>query len=269
MHSVTDTFHDLHRVVFSDVDGTLLDERGDIPRAWPEIQRSLADSLLVLASSFIAENGAILVLTNEWLQHPQGTVLSYGRRTLRLLPIGTPRTHLTSIVRGAAQASRVVIETHRDQVTADINRAGVSSGSVASHALGRAHSLLLRISGAPEDRLRFFSALTAAGLTVSHGGRWHVVQGKSSKGIATRALMGIIRQRVRHELCVVGVGDAQNDRSMLEAADLRFVMRRPDGTVERELSKLDDAQIAETPGIEGWNEILPRLQPLSTHGRAS
>lgn len=273
------------RVVFSDVDGTLLDSGGGIPASWPTVRESLSDALFVLTSSrtveellavqrqlgiegpFIAENGSVIVLSNEWIDHPQGTVISVGHRMLRLIPIGTPGTHLAAIVRGAADASGVVIETHRDVCTADVPGVGPGRPSVTSHALARAHSLLLRISGAPETRLRFFSTLAAAGLTISHGGRWHVVQGGSSKGIAVRALLQLIRRRVPFELCAIGVGDAQNDRSLLEAVDLRFIMRRSDGTIEPALAAVADALIAETPGIEGWNDILPRMQPAAQHGR--
>lgn len=272
------------RVVFSDVDGTLLDERGRVPRAWPEVRQAISDALLVLTSSrtveelldvqqmlgiegpFIAENGAMIVLTNEWLEHPQGTVVSVGSRLLRLVPIGTPGTHLHSIVKGAADASGVTIETQRDVCTADVPRATPRRTSVTSHALARSHSMLLRIGGTTERRLRFFATLAAAGLTVSHGGRWHVVQGGSSKGVAARAFLHIVRQRFREELCVIGVGDAENDRSLLQEVDLPFVMRRPDGSVDPSLSDLREACVATTPGVEGWGDFLHRMYPVTSEG---
>ncbi|MGQ0648508.1 MAG: HAD-IIB family hydrolase, partial [Gemmatimonadaceae bacterium] len=287
MPILPESLNTYQRIVFSDVDGTLLDEQGRVPKAWRQIRSTLADALLVLTSSrtveellaiqqlleiegpFIAENGAMIVLTNEWLEHAQGTVITVGDRMLRLIPIGTPGTHLNSMVRGAADASGVTIETHRDVCTADLPSATPSRHSVASHALARSHSLLLRLSGTPESRLRFFATLAGAGLTVSHGGRWHVVQGGSSKGIAVRAFLHIVRQRCRDDVCVIGVGDAPNDRSLLEAVDLRFVMRRPDGSIDPSLEKLNDACVAETPGVEGWSDIVHRMHPVTSDRRVS
>ena len=272
------------RVVFSDVDGTLLDEHGRVPQTWWQVRQAISDALVVLTSSrtveelldiqqllgiegpFIAENGAMVVLTNDWLDNSQGTVISVGNRMLRLLPIGTPVQQLHSIVKGAAAASGVTIETHRDVCTADVPGATPSRYSVAAQALARSYSMLLRIGGPAEARLRFFATLTGAGLTVSHGGRWHVVQGGSSKGIAARAFLHLVRRRIPHDLCVIGVGDAQNDRSLLEEVDLAFVLRRPDGTIDPGLSGFPAACVASTPGVEGWGDFLHRMYPETSQG---
>ncbi|MCC6316479.1 MAG: HAD-IIB family hydrolase [Gemmatimonadaceae bacterium] len=275
------------RVVFSDVDGTLLDRAGHYPACWPSVRQSLGDAMFVLTSSrtveelldvqqalgiagpFIAENGAMLVLTHEWLDQPLGTVVTVGERLLRLVPIGTPSTQLSAIVRGAASTCGVTIDVQRGITTADLPPTSVGRApSVTSHALARAHSILLRISGTTEQRLRFFSTLARTGLTVSHGGRWHVVQGGSSKGIAVRTLLQLIRRRASHELCVIGVGDAQNDRSLLEAVDHRFVMRGPDGTVDAALADVPGAHVPETSGIEAWSEIVDLMHPATLEGAA-
>jgi mannosyl-3-phosphoglycerate phosphatase family protein len=274
------------RVVFTDVDGTLLDHAGHMPAAWPAIREALSDAMMVLTSSrtveellavqealgiagpFIAENGGMLVLTNEWVDHQQGTVVTVGERLLRLVPIGTPSAQLAAIVKGAASTCGIVIETQRGVTTADVpHTSPLGSHTISTHALARAHSILLRISGSAEQRLRFFATLARAGLTVSHGGRWHVVQGGSSKGIAVRALLSLIRRRIPHELCVIGIGDASNDRSLLEAVDHRFVMRGPDGVVDPSLIDLDDCHVAESAGVDGWNDIVHRMYPVSSGER--
>lgn len=275
------------RVVFSDVDRTLVDRAGRIPAGWASIREALSDAVMVLTSSrtveelldvqealgisgpFIAENGGMLVLTNEWVDQPQGTVVTVGERLLRLIPIGTPSAQLAAIVKGAASTCGIVIEAQRGVTTADVpHTSPIGAQTVSTHALARAHSLLLRISGSAEQRIRFFTTLARAGLTVSHGGRWHVVQGGSSKGIAVRALLQLIRRRIPHELCVIGIGDAENDRSLLEAVDHRFVMRGPDGAVDPSLVDLDDCHVATVAGIEGWNDLVPHMHPATSGERA-
>lgn len=268
------------RVLFSDVDGTLIDEEGRLPTAWPMVRRALEGTLVVLTSSrtveellaiqhatgiegpFIAENGALLVLTNEWLDQGHGSVVRAGDRLLRLLPIGRPETELRTIIRGAAAASGVVIETQRSASSADL---GGRSGGVAAHALARAYSVLVRIAGGAAARLHFFASLTASGLTVTHGGRWHVIQGGSSKGLAARTMLRLIQRRTGRTALAIAVGDGDNDASLLQVADVRVAMRLPDGSVHPSLDALPELVVPEAPGPEGWPEVLARLHPV-LHG---
>lgn len=275
-----------HRIVFCDVDGTLIDASRRLPLAWPSIRDGLSDDLLVLTSSrtvdeligiqrmadidgpFIAENGAVLAFPFEFLESGRGTVRTVDGRLLRIIPIGTPASQLTSIVKGAAAASGVIIETPHDADVTDVPPVSPGYGRVTPLALGRTHSLVLRISGAAHNRLGFSSAIARAGLMMSSGGHWDVVQGESSKGAAVRAFLRFMQPRIVDGARLIGVGNAANDRSLLEAVDERYVMRASDGSVDPALKQLAPVHIANRPGVDGWEDVMAHLQRSNTGGLA-
>jgi mannosyl-3-phosphoglycerate phosphatase len=259
----------LHRIIFSDVDGTLLDREGRIPANWEAVLEATSDALFVLTSSrtveellyvqqrlgltgpFIAENGAVVVLTEEWIEAGTGNLLSIDGRVLRQMRLGTPALQLQPVIRGAAEASGVTIEEQQGGGSAPL-----ASPSPREPAPGRTHSVLLRLKGQGDSEARFRAALAAAHLTVSHSGRWIVVQGGTSKGTAVLQVRHHIARQTGREWLSIGVGDAENDRPLLEATHLRFVVRRPDGVIDPALHGIHGAVAPVAAGINGWGEIV-------------
>jgi HAD superfamily hydrolase (TIGR01484 family) len=266
------------RIIFSDVDGTLLSDRGHAPANWSEIRESMVDALIVLTSSrtveellavqeflglhgpVIAENGAILVLADEWIDRLEaGTVVQVQGRPRRLVHFGTPVEQYREFVESAAREHGVELYSQRQPSPAALQPSGAFR-TIASHALARTHSLLVRLHGAGEARNGFLSALASAGLTVTNSGRWHVVQGNSNKGLGVRAFMNLATTVLPQPIQVVGVGDRENDVSLLTAANRRFVMRLPSGEVDPMLAAVANTTILNTPGVDGWTEIAASLQ---------
>lgn len=270
------------RIIFSDVDGTLLSESGRAPANWGDIRASLSGALIVLTSSrtveellavqrflgvrgpVIAENGAILVLADEWIDRLQaGTVVHLEGRPVRLVHLGTPVAEFRELVELAAHEHGVVIETEREAFSAHLHHPSASRRTIARRALARTHSLLLRVTGADIAQDRFLAALAAAGLTVTNSGRWYVVQANSNKGLGVRAFTSLAGSVLEGPLQIVGVGDRENDVSLLTAATKRFVMRLANGEVDPTLAATAGATILSTPGVDGWTEIAAELQIIS------
>ncbi len=267
------------RIIFSDVDGTLLSESGNAPAGWEEIRESLADALIVLTSSrtveellavqhflgirgpVIAENGAILVLADEWIDRlSAGTVVELSGKPVRLVHLGTPVSEFRTLVERTAAKHGVQIETEREVYSAHLHHPSESRRTIARHALARTHSLLLRISGEDSARISFLSALATARLTVTNSGRWYVVQGNSNKGLGVRSFANIASSVLPQPMEIVGVGDRENDVSLLNAASTRFVMRLPNGEVDPLLAATANATILSVAGVDGWTEIARHLQ---------
>jgi mannosyl-3-phosphoglycerate phosphatase len=270
------------RIIFSDVDGTLLSESGRAPSNWGDIRASLSGALIVLTSSrtveellavqrflgvrgpVLAENGAILVLSEEWTErHQAGTVMQLAGKTVRLVHLGTPAAEFRGEVEAAAREHGVAIETEREVFSAHLHHPMASRRTIARRALARTHSLLLRMKGDEEARSRFLAALGTARLTVSNSGRWYVVQANSSKGLGVRAFINLALSVLGGSLQIVGVGDRENDVSLLTATTKRFVMRLANGEVDPTLAATADATILTTPGVDGWTEIAADLQIIS------
>ncbi len=96
------------------------------------------------------------------------------------------------------------------------------------------------------DEAGFAAAVAQAGLRLTRGGRfWHLLEA-GSKGEA------LLRLKAGHGLAVA-LGDSENDRSMLEAADVAIVI--PGGNLRPEAHW----RIAPAPGPQGWNDAMLAL----------
>ncbi len=96
------------------------------------------------------------------------------------------------------------------------------------------------------DEAGFAAAVAEAGLRLTRGGRfWHLLEA-GSKGEA------LLRLKAGHGLAVA-LGDSENDRSMLEAADVAIVI--PGGNLRPEAHW----RIAPAPGPQGWNDAMLAL----------
>ena len=116
---------------------------------------------------------------------------------------------------------------------------------------------------------RFTSAARSEGLNVTQGGRFHHLMGGTDKARAMLALRAILASDRPSLTPVIALGDSENDRSMLEAADIAVVIRRHDGT-RLTCRGIKRTVFTEQPGPAGWNtavlQILGELpsQPLPT-----
>lgn len=280
-------------LIVTDIDGTLLDDEARLPHGAPEWRHAIRtlgarvascevafassrtlDELMVLQRALgirgpcIAEDGAILAL-DETTTLPADAAMPrhdgerrYGRRRLRVWT--------------QARSAKALRELMADVESVD--RADASRFTrPALHALGfhtpgairralqaRHHSLLLdprRLSG---DEIASTRALAAArGLQLRLGGRWLTLADTSGKGTALTLL--------RHlgSVCgvspiVVAIGNEENDISLLQKADLAFVIRNPGRGPHPALAAIPHAVVLDTEGARGWLEMLDRLHALVT-----
>ncbi len=96
------------------------------------------------------------------------------------------------------------------------------------------------------------SALRAAGLAVTRGGRFVHVSGRHDKGTALDTLLAETPAQV------IALGDAPNDVPMLRRAAVAIVIPRPDGSALA-LPDHADARIAPAPGALGWARAVDAL----------
>jgi len=278
-------------LIATDIDGTLLDHDAQLPfpaHAWRQAIQQLGarlarctvafassrtlDELVVLQRALgvrgpcIAEDGAVLALdaddaTDARLAHlPPDDVRTFGRRTMHIWTRAQRASSLRAIM-SDIDAVRRADASQLDQ--AALSALGFRTTGAIQRALhARHHSLLLdptRLFGDEPYAIRRSAA--ARGLQLRRGGRWLTLADTTGKGTALELL------RHFQNLCgvspiVVAIGNEENDLSLLQKADLAFVIRNPGRGPHPALASISDAVVLDTEGPGGWLDMLNHLQEL-------
>jgi mannosyl-3-phosphoglycerate phosphatase len=263
-------------VVFTDLDGTLLDHHSyEFAPAEPALQRlrTLGFPLVLTTSKTLSEALAL----NQALDNREAVIVENGtaagfpaERSAALPPrYAAARVGDYVIVRFAPAyaALRDFIEGERGAHGFRLEGFGdMDTGTVMRHtgldaaAAGRARQ---RLSSEPflwhdsGPRLREFTAhARAAGLRITRGGRFHHLLGHASKASAIDKVQPLLFDA--EPVVRVVLGDSENDREMLEQADIAVVVRRHDGS-HLDCHGRQRTLRTEEPGPAGWNAAILRI----------
>jgi mannosyl-3-phosphoglycerate phosphatase len=253
-------------IVFSDLDGTLLDHAS---YSWQAAAPAL-DALkqrgipLILASSKTAAEIAGLRAEMGFADCP--AIVENGAGMLQ--PRGSDDADDDDAVHRRLIAALDALPADLrakfsgfsdwsiDEVAA---RTGLSHDSAAKAAMRRFSEPGLW-TGSAQERADFESRLAVHGVTARQGGRYLTLSFGASK--ASR-----MREIVARYACgddwprMLALGDAPNDIEMLEAADIGVIVANPHGASLPELDGEKAGRILRTgkPGPQGWNESVLRI----------
>jgi mannosyl-3-phosphoglycerate phosphatase len=277
-------------LIVADVDGTILDGEGRTPLALGEFRLRLrriegaqaAACTVALASSrtlaelvvlqrglgmrgpCIAEDGAVLAIDTDDVPPAavRGTEVSTwraGRRTLHLWNLGESADALR-----AAFGELIAPYQLDTRDMAAMSALGFRSRASVRRALvERRASVLLNL--AHSDPRAFSAVREAAAGARAHlhcGGRWHTLTRGAGKGAATSLLRRLLVADAGGILRVVGIGNEENDATLLANADVGFAIRNPVGGVHPALASVDGTIPLTATGTAGFVEMLDRLADM-------
>lgn len=258
-------------IIFSDLDGTLLDPVNySFGAALPALGLVRARAIpLVLCSSktraeivdcrremdnahpFISENGGGIFIPQGYFSGPveADEVEGYWRITLGT-PYAEVRRHFVRLRADFGVAARGFADMSVDEVA----RLTGLLPEQAALAKQRDFDEPFVFDGAPDQA--FLQAIEAAGLRWTQGRIFHIL-GRHDKGRAVRLLTALY-EREYGAVASIGLGDAFNDLPMLEAVAHPVLIRHEDGGFEQ---RIDMAGLTKTrrPGPQGWNEAILEL----------
>jgi mannosyl-3-phosphoglycerate phosphatase len=262
-------------VVFTDLDGTLLDHetytfrpaqealeelrRRGIPlvvcssKTRAEIEPIQRD--LRIAHPFICENGGAVFIPKGYLPRiPKGSI---ARGAYDVLEIGAGYGQLTDILHRVCGEQGIQVVGFNDMTPEEVAEECGLSLAEARRAKAREYDEAFRIlTPGREARTRLIRALQTAGLRCTRGGRYYHVTGRYHKGGAVRKLKGLYRQ-VWGSVPTIGLGDSPNDLPLLRAVDIPVVVRNPVAeAAERLARKIPSARVSVAFGPRGWNEVI-------------
>ncbi|MEN8720151.1 MAG: HAD-IIB family hydrolase [Oceanococcaceae bacterium] len=244
-------------VVVTDLDGCLLDA---IDYGWQPAQPALAllreqQIPLVLNTS---KTWAEVRPLQRALEIPTGTAVvveNGGAVHLhdRQHPLGVPRETLGDWLTDHDCARRYRFQSFTELGVRGIARATGLSLGAAARAAERCWTEPLLWEDSADARERFTAEARAAGLQVLAGGRFLHLQGPVDKGDALPVLRAIFAVDGDDAPPIVALGDAENDRAMLAAADVAIWVRSPRHPVPAGVPR---ARVSIDTGPLGWNQSL-------------
>jgi mannosyl-3-phosphoglycerate phosphatase len=261
-----------HLIIFSDLDGTLLDH--DDYRwqaAGPALARLKAANIpLVLNSSktmpeiralreelgntdpFIVENGAAVVIPPHALGNTEEEVVNFGATRDRVLE-----------VLGAQRKKGARFKGFADMSADELAAATGLDPAAAGRAKERLGTEPLIWQGSGQELAEFEAALSAEDLRLVAGGRFLHAMGIFDKADGARFLLNKYKEHYREQygdepVLAIALGDSPNDQQMLESADIPVVIRgvKSDEVI---LPSAKHAMRSLKPGPEGWNECVLNL----------
>ena len=253
--------------VFSDLDGTLLDERYRHEAADATLARLRAAAVpLILTSS---KTRAEMLRLRAELAPGMPVIFENG------CGIATPRADAPGEERierfGPDYASlRAIVEAVRAETGVDFRGFGDMSEAEVAERTGLAPEDAARarareasepgvLAGSDGDLEAFRTALAERSLRLVRGGRFlHVMPGADKADAVRRVGAQLRAERPEPGLVTIAAGDSENDADMLAAADHAVVVRRPDGSW-LELGRAHGVLRSRAVGPAGWAECLDRL----------
>ncbi len=266
-------------VVFTDLDGTLLDHRTYSWEASRPALRLLEEKnipLIVCSSKTAAEIKSLqkrLNLTHPFISENGAAIFiprGYFRFTFKadgetddflVLELGTPYRRLRDFLARLQEKYAGKIKGFGDLSVEEVS-------GLANLPLEEARLAKMRDYDEPfllnEATLEpaILEEAQASGLQITRGSRFYHLLGKNDKGKAVEMLTNFFRQQ-EGELTTIGVGDSLNDLPMLEAVDYPVLVQKPDLSYDPGI-KLPHLILASKPGPEGFSESVSRLIKMLT-----
>ncbi len=255
----------MRKVIFSDLDGTLLDHD---TYSYAEAEEALAlvrkkgvplvfctsktraeiepyRDELNLCHPFISENGGGIFI-------PEGTFsfeFNFTRMVdkYRVIELGTRYEVLRRAIEDFRRQG-LGVKGFGDMTAEELAREAGLPVIQARLAKKREYDEAFRLLKGDLNEL--VSLIRAKGLNQTRGGRYWHLMGANDKGKAVKILSGLYEKELGG-VVTIGVGDSENDFPMLDSVSRPYLVMRKDGTYAA------DAYIeAGGVGPNGWNLVI-------------
>ena len=265
-------------LIFTDLDGSLLDhesysfhaanellkrlDNGNIP-VIPVTSKTFAEveKLRIKLNNyhpFIVENGAAIVIPkNYFSSRPKG---SYENSGFWIIANTESRHYWNSLLKQKAKIFAGEFESFSSIVSAQgyqgIQALTGLSLEQAELSNNRDFSEPIHWLGSEARKQAFITTMTAAGASLTQGGRFLSLGGNDNKGSALLQLTQLYQQDQALSLIhTLAIGDSKNDITMLDAATSAIIIRSKAHSIPS-LSRDRNLITSHAFGPEGWAESV-------------
>ncbi|KTF11630.1 HAD-IIB family hydrolase [Pseudoalteromonas sp. 10-33] len=279
MHLTSDDT--LQPIIFTDLDGTLLDHTDYNTSNVSELLQQLQSAHipvvfntsktfcevveikneLNIQQPFIVENGAAVFIPQSYFElKPIGCKEVGGYWCYALAsPLSSLLNDLDSLDAQYKAHYKLFSELSSEQIS---ELTGLNNAQ-ARRAQTRDYSDPLYWYGSNELLNTFVSDVTALGYDIKIGGRFIHIAKNTDKSAAQQWLVKQFTQHFRKPLTVIALGDSDNDKQMLEHADIAIIINNPSSKKPVKLSH-NKARYSQSPAPQGWIEEITTLPSISS-----
>jgi len=244
-------------VIFTDLDGTLLEEDGSLS---PEA-RSALGALGTRGVRVVPLTSKTRLELARWLEELGGErwgAFENGAALMtpsgvEVLPGALPVDRLRGVLRDVRDETRLAIRSIEEMPDEELaERTGLPLSGIP---LVRAREFDLPFR-APEGAEETISRALQSrpGTQLTKGDRFFHLLGRHDKADALRRLVELLRPSL-----TIGLGDAPNDAAFLRIVDHPVLVPRKAGVDETLRASLPDAAVASAPAGAGWSAAVMAL----------
>ena len=257
-------------VVFSDLDGTLLDHSTyEHAAAREALERLRVEGVpLVLCTSktraeveplrraldnrhpFIVENGGGLFVPSGYFPFPIANAERRG--DYEVIAFGRPYRTLVDALAAAARETGANVRgfaTMDDAEVASVTGLPLDTARLARQREFDEPFLIMEM----DRRTDLLAAIERRGYRWTAGGRFYHIMGSNDKAAAVSRLLTLYRQRLGR-VHSMGLGDAPNDAEFLNIVDLPVLIASP--RLDRLRALVPGGTATVRPGPAGWNDAV-------------
>jgi mannosyl-3-phosphoglycerate phosphatase len=262
-------------VIFSDLDGTLLDSKTyswKAARPALELIKKRGIPLVICSSKtraeieslrkqldnhdpFISENGGGIFIPNGYFDFS----FSFHKKVAdyRVIELGTPYPRLRDVLQMITQQTGIHLKGYGDLSASEIAVQTGLSIEEAHLAKQREYDEPFLFVDSDKGKERILQLIEQSGLHWTKGSRYYHLLGTHDKGKAVRRLTDLFKKKYG-TVITIGLGDSLNDLPMLKVVDYPILVQKPGGLYEESV-QLNSLMKAEGVGPEGWKTAILKL----------
>ncbi len=265
-------------IIFTDLDGTLLDSGYSFRKAMPALKLIKDESVpLIISSSktkieiehirkkitntcpFITENGGGIFIPrkNFKFQIPDFKLQITEEGKYKVIKLGAGYTELRNAL-AELRDEGFDVKGFGDMSIREVSELTGLKLADAKRAKERDFDEPFVFHGRSKDVANLKRRIRAKGFNYTQGEFFHIM-GNSDKGRAVTIIKEIYKKQFE-KVTTIALGDSPNDIEMLQNVDYPVAVQKKDGSYNREvIRKVKGCIKAEGPGPEGWNRAVIKL----------